>query len=59
MVIVTHEMSFAYEIATKVVFMDNGAVVEQGSAHDVFLSPKDERTKQFLARFNLTSQYSI
>jgi L-cystine transport system ATP-binding protein len=59
MVIVTHEMSFAYEIANKVVFIDQGLIVEAGTPQEVFLNPKDERTKQFLARFNLGSQYSI
>ncbi|MDR0838993.1 MAG: amino acid ABC transporter ATP-binding protein [Oscillospiraceae bacterium] len=59
MIVVTHEMSFAYEIANKVVFIDQGLIVEEGDPRDVFLTPKDERTKQFLARFNLSSQYSI
>jgi L-cystine transport system ATP-binding protein len=53
MIIVTHEMQFAYDVATRVVFMDKGEVVEQGSASEVFDSPKEERTRQFLARFNL------
>ncbi|GHU83181.1 arginine ABC transporter ATP-binding protein [Clostridia bacterium] len=59
MVIVTHEMNFAYDIANKVVFIDEGVIVEQGEPKDVFLFPKDERTKQFLARFNLGNQYEI
>ncbi|MDR2042979.1 MAG: amino acid ABC transporter ATP-binding protein [Clostridium sp.] len=59
MIIVTHEMQFAYEIASRVVFMDDGVIVEQGSPSDVFLYTKEERTKQFLSRFNLGSDYSI
>jgi L-cystine transport system ATP-binding protein len=53
MVIVTHEMQFAYEAATRVVFIDKGEIVEQGSARDVFENTREERTKQFLQRFNL------
>ncbi|GHU98902.1 arginine ABC transporter ATP-binding protein [Spirochaetia bacterium] len=53
MVIVTHEMQFAYEVATRVVFMDEGEIVEQGPPNEVFNRPKSERTKQFLLRFNL------
>jgi len=52
MIIVTHEMRFAYEVATHVVFMDKGVVVEQGSPREVFDKPREERTKQFLSRFN-------
>jgi L-cystine transport system ATP-binding protein len=53
MIIVTHEMQFAYEAATRVVFIDKGEIVEQGSARDVFDNTKEERTRQFLQRFNL------
>jgi L-cystine transport system ATP-binding protein len=56
MVIVTHEMNFAYEIANKVIFIDEGLIVEEGAPHDVFLHPRDERTKQFLSRFTLRGQ---
>jgi L-cystine transport system ATP-binding protein len=52
MVIVTHEMEFAYDIADKVVFMEEGEIVEQGSPKAVFSAPAQERTRQFLARFN-------
>ncbi|ETP70268.1 ABC transporter [Planococcus glaciei CHR43] len=48
MVIVTHEMNFAKEVADRVVFMDEGIIVEQGTSKDIFLNPKEERTKQFL-----------
>lgn len=48
MIVVTHEMGFAREVANKVVFMDGGYIVEQGSPEDVLVNPKNERTKQFL-----------
>lgn len=50
MIIVTHEMAFASEVADKVIFMDNGVVEEEGSAKQIFENPKNERTKQFLSR---------
>ncbi len=50
MVVVTHEMQFAREVADKVVFMDGGVVVEQGTPRQVFDSPETERTRQFLRR---------
>lgn len=50
MIVVTHEMGFAQDVADKVVFMDGGIKVEEGSPNDVFFRPKEERTKQFLAR---------
>lgn len=51
MVIVTHEMSFARDVADRVIFMDGGYIVEQGDPKEVIENPKEERTKQFLARF--------
>ena len=51
MVIVTHEMKFAKDISDKVVFIDNGVILEQGSSDDIFLNPKENRTKEFLKRF--------
>ncbi len=48
MVIVTHEMAFAREIADHVVFMEGGFIVEEGSSNQIFTSPKEERTKKFL-----------
>ncbi len=48
MVIVTHEMGFAKEVADRVVFMSDGRIVEEGEAKDIFESPKDERLKEFL-----------
>lgn len=50
MIVVTHEMSFAQEVASKVIFMDEGFVVEEGEPKEIFRNPKEERTKQFLAR---------
>ncbi|WP_374056320.1 amino acid ABC transporter ATP-binding protein [Rossellomorea sp. FM04394] len=48
MVVVTHEMRFAKEAADKVIFMDGGYIVEEGTPHEVFENPTNERTKQFL-----------
>lgn len=50
MVVVTHEMQFARDVATKVVFMDGGVVVEEGTSKEIFDHPKEERTIQFLRR---------
>lgn len=52
MIIVTHEMSFAYEVADRVIFMEDGVIVEQGTPKEIFDQTKEERTKQFLARFS-------
>ncbi len=52
MVIVTHEMQFAREVADKVIFMDNGAIVECGAPEELFSNPKEQRTKQFLERYS-------
>ncbi len=51
MVIVTHEMAFARDVADQILFMDGGVVVEQGPARQVIESPREERTKQFLSRY--------
>ena len=51
MVIVTHEMAFARDVADTVIFMDGGVIVEQGDAKQVIEHPTQERTKQFLSRF--------
>ncbi len=50
MIIVTHEMSFARDIASNIIFMDKGQIVEEGSASEIFTSPKELRTQQFLQR---------
>jgi polar amino acid transport system ATP-binding protein len=49
MMVVTHEMGFARDVATRVVFMDDGVIVEQGTPEEVFDNPQSERTKDFLA----------
>ncbi|WP_347170074.1 L-cystine ABC transporter ATP-binding protein TcyN [Pseudomonas salmasensis] len=51
MVIVTHEMSFALDVANRVIFFDKGVIVEQGEAKALFANPREERTKQFLSKF--------
>ena len=51
MVIVTHEMSFARAVSDRVIFMDDGVIVEQGKPEDVFGNPQEERTKQFLKNY--------
>ena len=56
MIVVTHEMSFAKDVASKVIFMDGGVVVEEGSPKEIFNHPKEERTKQFLARILPTDE---
>ena len=48
MIIVTHEMGFAREVADRVLFMDGGIVLEEGRPQDIFSNPKNERTQQFL-----------
>ena len=52
MVVVTHEMKFARDVADYVVFMDNGAIVEQGNPEQLFANTQNERTRSFLSRFN-------
>lgn len=51
MLVVTHEMAFAHAAADRVIFMDGGVVVEQGTAADIFERPQEARTKSFLARY--------
>ena len=52
MIIVTHEMAFARDVADQVMFMDRGLIVEQGPARQVIENPREERTRQFLARYH-------
>ena len=52
MVIVTHEMAFARDVSDHVIFMDGGVIVEQGNPFNIINNPKQERTIQFLSRFN-------
>lgn len=51
MLIVTHEMQFAYEVSSKIIFLDQGKILEEGSPKEVFDNTKNERTKSFLKRF--------
>ncbi len=51
MIIVTHEMAFARDVSSQVIFMDDGHIMEQGTPEEVFINPKKERTKQFLSRY--------
>lgn len=59
MVIVTHEMQFAKEISTNVIFMDGGKIVEQGSASKIFTNPDELRTRRFLRRVLPEAEYII
>ncbi|MDF2820506.1 MAG: arginine transporter ATP-binding protein, partial [Clostridiales bacterium] len=59
MIIVTHEMSFAEDVATKVIFMDEGVIVEQGTPKEIYMNPKEKRTQQFLRRIIKNYDYSI
>ena len=58
MVIVTHEMQFARAVADRVIFMDNGNIVEQGEAEEFFTNPKTERAQKFLNTFSF-KKYSV
>ena len=51
MVIVTHEMIFARDVADRIVFMDGGVIVEEGPAQEVINNPKEERTQRFLNKY--------
>jgi len=51
MIIVTHEMSFARDVADVAIFMDDGYILEQGNAKELFENPTQERTKQFLRNY--------
>lgn len=52
MVIVTHEMEFARDVADRAIFMDDGVIVEEGNAYDIITNPQKDRTKRFLQKFN-------
>ncbi|MEE0204581.1 MAG: amino acid ABC transporter ATP-binding protein, partial [Oscillospiraceae bacterium] len=49
--VVTHEMAFAKEVSDRVVFMDQGVILEQGTPQEVFGNPKETRTREFLSRY--------
>ena len=51
MVVVTHEMTFAKEVSDRVVFMGGGVILEERSPREIFVSPKNERTREFLKRY--------
>jgi L-cystine transport system ATP-binding protein len=59
MIVVTHEMSFAEDVAHQVVFMDGGVVVEQGTPHQIFYEAQQARTRQFLQRLSRTPEFII
>ena len=59
MIVVTHEMSFAQDVANHIVFMDGGVIVEEGPPEIIFKQPKEERTKQFLRRIINDFDYVI
>lgn len=58
MIVVTHEIAFAKEVATRVVFMEGGKVVEQGPPSEILVNPKEPRTQQFLSRITNPNQIS-
>jgi len=51
MIVVTHEMQFARDVSTRVIFMDKGVIAEEGAPEEIFAHPKEERTREFLSRF--------
>jgi ABC-type polar amino acid transport system ATPase subunit len=59
LIIVSHEMSFIYEIAGHVIFIDAGVILEEGSPREIFLKPAHERTKQFISRYAPPNDYVI
>jgi putative lysine transport system ATP-binding protein len=52
MLVVTHEMAFARDVSNRVVYMADGVICEQGTPEQIFTAPVQERTKEFLSRFN-------
>jgi L-cystine transport system ATP-binding protein len=57
--VVTHEIQFARDVASRVIFMDGGVVVEEGSPREIFSNAKEERTKKFLSRITPAYSYEI
>ena len=51
MIVVTHEMEFARDVSSRVIFMDKGSLLSKGDPKEIFSNPKEERTKEFLQRF--------
>ncbi|WP_379968018.1 amino acid ABC transporter ATP-binding protein [Ectobacillus sp. sgz5001026] len=58
MVVVTHEMSFAREVSDRVLFMDGGVIIEEGTPLEIFHTPKEERTRRFLQRISSDTSFS-
>ena len=56
MIVVTHEMQFAHDISSRVVFMDKGVIAEEGTPQQLFEHPRQARTKEFLKRYRISSQ---
>ena len=56
MLVVTHEMNFARNVSTKVIFMEHGKVVEEGNSKEFFENPREERTKAFLQMANRSAE---
>ena len=52
MVLVTHEMGFAADIASRVLFMESGSIIEQGAPEDILRNPRSDRLRAFLSRFH-------
>lgn len=59
LVVVTHEIAFARDVADHVIFMDGGVIVEQGPPQEILNNPKEDRTKQFLSRYISLIEYNI
>ena len=59
MIVVTHEIDFAKEVADHVIFMDGGVLVEEGSPSEILVNPQEYRTRQFLSRFLNLTEYQI
>ena len=59
LIIVTHELNFAREVSDRIIFFDDGVILEEGKPKEFFLNPKEERTKQFLKKFNQEFTYEI
>lgn len=56
MVVVTHEMNFAKDVADRVIFMADGIIIEQGTPKEIFRNPQNERTKKFLRQLNASEE---
>jgi L-cystine transport system ATP-binding protein len=59
MIVVTHEIQFASDVASRVIFMDGGVVVEEGSPKEIFSNAREDRTKKFLCRIIPAYSYDI